>query len=179
MSQGEDSGYDLVTAKMTRRKALSTIGKAGIGIIGVAIAGGTVYYALYTAPTATQPKAGGTLTKRIFVNPSTFNPAISGAINDHEVLSQVFNGLVALDLDLKTVKPSLAESWEISPDGLTNTFHLVKNAKWHDGKPFTSADVKFSIEQVISKLHPTGRAVFANLDVVDTPDDYPAIIRMK
>lgn len=70
------------------------------------------------------------------------------------------------------MQPDLAESWEISKDGLRYTFHPVKNATWHDGVLFTSADVKFSIEQVLIKYHPWWKSVFQNLDTVETPDPF-------
>src|SRR6185436_7849529 len=48
-------------------------------------------------------------------------------------------------------------------DGLTWTFKLQRNVKFHDGKPFTSADVKFSVEKIVRPLHSRGRANFRDL----------------
>jgi peptide/nickel transport system substrate-binding protein len=76
-------------------------------------------------------------------------------------------------------KPELAESWEISSDGLTYTFHLVRNATWHDGVKFTSADVKFSFEEIIYKYHPSGKVFLKQLDHIETPDDYTVVFKMK
>ena len=59
----------------------------------------------------------------------------------------VFDTLVALDLSdktLQTLKPRMAESWEISPDATTFTFHLRKDIKWQDGTPFTAKDVVYT-----------------------------------
>jgi peptide/nickel transport system substrate-binding protein len=75
--------------------------------------------------------------------------------------------------------PDLAQKWRISPDGKTYTFYLVKNAVWHDGQPFTSADVKFSIEEVLLKHHPAGKLLFGAIDRVETPDPYTAILELK
>ena len=51
--------------------------------------------------------------------------------------------------------------------------------KWHDGKDFTSADVKYTLEEVIKKYHPRGRHAAATLDTVDTPDAHTAILRFN
>jgi peptide/nickel transport system substrate-binding protein len=56
----------------------------------------------------------------------------------------------AISYDAKIIKPELAESWEISADGLTYTFHLRKDATFHDGTPITSKDVKWSFERAVA-----------------------------
>lgn len=79
-----------------------------------------------------------------FLNPILATDSASGDIN-----SLVFNGLVKYDKDIKLVG-DLAESWEISKNGLIITFHLRKGVKWHDGKDFTSADVKWTYQCLIN-----------------------------
>ncbi len=81
---------------------------------------------------AEQPRRGGTIVVPVNADLTTLNPAVTIDINVHRVMWEVFEGLVEVDRDLNPL-PSLAESWEISPDGLTVTFHLAKNVKWHDG----------------------------------------------
>ena len=61
------------------------------------------------------------------------------------VAGNIYEGLLRYSPKLDPL-PGLAESWTISEDGKVYTFKLVKGATWHDGKPFTSADVLFSIE---------------------------------
>ena len=75
------------------------------------------------------------------------------------------------------LKPLLARSWTGSDDGLSVTFKLREGVSWHDGKPFTSADVAFSAIEVWKKLQNLGRSVFKNLESVDTPDAQTAIFR--
>jgi len=84
-----------------------------------------------------QPKYGGTFIVALVTEPTFLNPAITMSSWPHYVGCQVYSALVAYDQNMNPV-PELAESWEISSDGLTYKFNLVKNAKWHDGKPFTS-----------------------------------------
>jgi peptide/nickel transport system substrate-binding protein len=72
----------------------------------------------------------------------------------------LFDSLVELDQGLN-VRPLLAESWEVSPDGLTYTFRLRKGVKWHDGVPFTARDVAFTFYAVLNpKVTTPHRAYF-------------------
>ena len=89
--------------------------------------------------------------------------------------SKIFASLVHLDPNWQP-QPYLAESWEVSEDGLTVTLHLVDGATFHDGVPITSADVKFSIE-AIQANHPfTG--MWAPLESIDTPDDLTVVLNL-
>src|SRR5262249_942251 len=83
----------------------------------------------------------------------------------------VFEGLVGVDARLEPV-PVLAEKWERSADGKTLTFHLRKGVLWHDGKPFSSADVVFTVE-AIRKPGNAGlwRGYLASVDKIEAPDD--------
>lgn len=91
--------------------------------------------------------------------------------------TQVFAGLVELDNQFKP-QPYLAESWDIAPDGLAYTFHLRKNARFHDGKPITSEDVAFSVDTVRAN-HPFGRSMFGAVEKVETPDPLTARFVLK
>ena len=75
---------------------------------------------------------------------------INPAIDEHgEINLLIFNGLTSHD-DKGQVVPALAESWDYDDGTNTYTFHLRKNVKWHDGKPFTAKDVKFTIEAIMN-----------------------------
>src|SRR5690606_7852047 len=91
---------------------------------------------------------------------------------------KIYDGLVSYDFDFNP-KPQLATSWEISSDGLTYTFHLRQGVKWHDGKPFTSADVAFSLTEIWKPLTSRGKVLYADLEGVDTPDDHTVIFRFS
>ncbi|MCX6006417.1 MAG: ABC transporter substrate-binding protein, partial [Chloroflexi bacterium] len=78
--------------------------------------------------------------------PLTLDPAISSEMSSHIYVMQIFSGLVKFDAQLKPV-PDIAESWDISADGKTYTFYLRKEAKFHDGRPVTSTDIKYSLER--------------------------------
>ena len=122
------------------------------------------------AKTAAAPATGGTLAVAIDSDPGQLNPAITTSGGTHTASELVFNGLVELTPMLEPV-PELAESWEVLEDGALYRFDLRDGVTWHDGKPFTSADVKFTFEEMLLKLHSRTKAsVGAALESIETPD---------
>jgi peptide/nickel transport system substrate-binding protein len=101
----------------------------------------------------------------------------TSATNVLKVSPKVVEGL--LDYDFKfQPKPSLATSWEVSDDSRKYIFHLRHGVKWHDGKPFTSADVAYSI-QTLRQVHPRAKTTFANVTDIATPDPYTVVITLS
>ncbi len=96
-------------------------------------------------PVAATPRPGGTL-RIAGSEPVTLDPALVEDIYSAEYVTKIFSGLVTLDENLE-VAPDLAEGWEVSGDGTVYTFHLRKNARFHNGKPVTARDVKYSLER--------------------------------
>lgn len=86
-------------------------------------------------------------------------------------------GLVDYDSNGEIV-PRLAESWN-TDDMKKWVFHLVKNATWNDGVPFTSKDVKFTIEYTRDKKILYGSTTYSEIDSVETPDDHTVILNLK
>ena len=85
---------------------------------------------------------------------STLLPPLASDAASHAVAGLIYNGLVKYDGDL-TLRGDLAESWEVSPDGLTITFKLRRGVKWQDGAPFTAQDVLFTYQTMIDPKTPT------------------------
>lgn len=106
-----------------------------------------------SAQTPQTPKYGGTAIVPNAADPATLNIATTTSAPDHVVADNIYEPLAQYD-KYQNIRPMLAQSWAVSPDGLSWTFNLLRNATWQDGFPFTSADVKFSFEQVLSKYHP-------------------------
>jgi len=132
-----------------------------------------------SAPAAGTPKRGGTAVVVMNADPGPLNPAITTAGGTHTVTDQIFNGLVGLDDNLNPV-PELAASWQISADGKMYTFKLQPNVLWHDGQPFSSADVKFTFEQGLLKFHARTKAALESvLDGIDAPDAGTVVFRFK
>ena len=94
-------------------------------------------------------KQGGALTSATISEPLTFNLAIANDASSSGVLGYLFEGLTETSWLTDEVEPLLAESWERSEDGLTWTFHLRNDVKWHDGEPFTAHDVDFTFNRII------------------------------
>lgn len=125
-----------------------------------------------------QPIRGGTLVVAIGGDPPTLNPHLSTLPWVWMTGLQVYNSLVRLDSDMRP-GPELAESWTVSPDSKTYTFRLRKGVRWHDGRLFTSGDVKFTFEQVASKVNVNGRLILGELEEVATPDLFTAVFKFK
>ena len=94
-------------------------------------------------------KQGGDLTSATISEPLTLNLAIANDASSSGVLGYLFEGLTRTSWLTDEVEPELAESWERSDDGLTWTFHLRKDVRWHDGESFTAHDVDFTFNRII------------------------------
>ena len=102
-----------------------------------------------TSPLAAQtPKRGGTLVVGMSQDLPGLDPHPSTSTITYQVLSLVYQGLVDFDRDLK-IRPVLAESWKVSPNGKEWTFTLRKGVTFHNGRPLTASDVKFSLERIL------------------------------
>jgi len=134
-----------------------------------------------TPPASAQPRYGGTIVWGMGSDPALpgLLGAGSGTFLFQQVAHQIFNTLVASDFVTGEWKPELAESWEISPDGMRLKFNLIRNATWHDGKPFTSADVKYSYENINPVYNGFAAMFKAALNSIETPDAYTVVINMK
>ena len=88
---------------------------------------------------------------RLYVDPPTLDPHLTTDATSAQVIVEVFGGLVTIDKNLDVV-PDLAESWDISDDGRVYTFRIRPDAVFHDGKPVTAEDVRWSLERVTDPL---------------------------
>ena len=128
------------------------------------------------AAAAEEPKRGGTLTFSSRVIAGHFNPTIASGTPTGIPGTQLFAALLRFD-DEWNPHPYLAESWEISDGGLKVTVKLRDNARFHDGKPITSEDVKFSIE-TYQEHHPF-KPMYAPVESIDTPDPLTAVFNLS
>lgn len=115
---------------------------------------------------------GDTIVEGSIGEPSILIPMLAGDSPSHEVAGLVFNGLVKYDTDLSVIG-DLAESWDISKDGLVITFHLRKGVKWADGVEFTADDVMFGYKTIINEKTPTAYSEdFLQVEKADVIDKY-------
>jgi peptide/nickel transport system substrate-binding protein len=130
-------------------------------------------------PVVDEPVRGGTLAVAISADPGHLNPAITTSGATHSASQLLYNGLIDVTPELDPL-PSLAESWDIEDEGATYVFHLRDDVVWHDGEPFTSADVKFSFDEVLTEFHArTAASLGAANPEIETPDDHTVIFRFE
>lgn len=128
------------------------------------------------------PKSGGTLLVGINSDIRSLEPGINRDTNTDSVIHQMFEGLVAYRSDL-TVGPALADSWTVSDDGRTYTFTLREGAKFHNGAPVTSAEVKWSWERLSGQAGWNCRNGFdgtagAKVEAVEAPDPRTVVYKL-
>lgn len=138
----------------------------------------------------------GVLTVCIEGAPETFNPELTSNGTTAYVLGQIYDGLVSVERGGSQIEPALAESWEISDDGKTYTFHLRRDVAWQSNDSFTPTrpmnadDVIFTFDRMMNTDHPyhqvsggtyvTFNAKLAdNIDSVEKIDDHTVAFKLK
>lgn len=118
------------------------------------------------------PAYGDIMVEGSIGDASNLVPLLSTDSTSHGIASMIYNGLVKYDKDLNIVG-DLARSWDISEDGLVITFHLRKGVQWHDGHPFTAADVLFTYQVTVDPGTPTAYSGdFLKVKKAEALDDY-------
>jgi peptide/nickel transport system substrate-binding protein len=105
-------------------------------------------------PAAAQAPARNQVVIMREIDADRYDPHRSTALATGEVMTMLSDTLVTMDYDMRTIRPGLAERWEVSPDGLTYTFHLRRDVTFCDGKPFTARDMAFSLNRWIGRTQP-------------------------
>ncbi len=126
-----------------------------------------------------KPKRGGTFVTVGHQDVSSLSPDDAGPTVWYVLIYNIHEALLKVDENFK-LAPVLAESYQVSPDGKTWTFKLRKGVKWHDGQPFTSADVKYYYDWL---RDPKNAAInqpnFKDVADVATPDDATVIVTLS
>ncbi|MBI2314314.1 MAG: ABC transporter substrate-binding protein [Betaproteobacteria bacterium] len=142
--------------------------------------------AIALAPAAVQaqtPKRGGTLTFAVSAEPPNYDCHANASFAFIHPVRPHYSTLLKFDTPkYPAIKGDLAESWTMSKDGLTYTFKLRKDVKFHDGTPLTSEDVKATYERI---RNPQGGAkslrktTYEDVQSIDTPDAHTVVFRLK
>lgn len=107
------------------------------------------------------------------LHPSDFSTTV-----EHDILSQIYDPLMYMNPDgTHDPEPRIAESYEVSEDGMDYTFHLRSDVTFHDGTALTAADVKFSLEMYMDSEYQG--SMVTGLASVDTPDDYTVVCHLE
>ncbi|RJO75331.1 ABC transporter substrate-binding protein [Nocardia panacis] len=137
---------------------------------------------IQTTQQATPPEdrlnTDATVNVRLTLEPTSLNTfTTAGTALDQLLLDNVYQGLVTLDTEAgDRIVPALATAWEQSPDGLTYTFHLAPNARFHDGSPLTAEDAVWSLRQQLGASKSVKAEGFSSVAEVSAPD--PATVRI-
>src|ERR1700732_2714946 len=119
-----------------------------------------------------------TLVMIIESSPTNLDPRVGLDAQSERIDELLFDDLCTRDEHLN-VQPGLAERWEI-PDPRTYVFHLHQNVKFHDGRPLTARDVKWTFDSLLQgKIRSTKAAAYRLVDRVDAPDDSTVIFHLK
>ncbi len=157
---------ELLRAQTARRR--DVLGLASRGVAGLILG------VVPSMAKAAGSKHGGALNLLVEPEPTVLVTLTNSADPSLLVSAKVTEGLLTYDFDLEP-KPQLATSWSVNADSTELAFELREGVKWHDGQDFTANDVAFSI-LLLKAVHPRGRATFANVAEVLTPDRLTAVI---
>lgn len=128
---------------------------------------------------ASAPVEGGTLIWLAHQEIAGLGPNDLGATMQTIVIMAIHNSLVAYDTDYN-MYPDLAESVEVTPDGLTYTFKLRQGVKFHDDSELKAADVKYTIDYYRDPANAaTIQSAYTGIGSIDTPDDYTVVVNME
>ena len=125
---------------------------------------GAIAAAVFALPAnAEEIKKGGTLTYTFQPEPPALSTVATTAVPVAIASTKIFESLLEYSGPELEPKPGLAESWSVSPDQTSYTFKLRPGVTWQDGTPFTSEDVKFSVERILLPYHARGKTYFGQV----------------
>ena len=133
---------------------------------------------LFSLLSCSQPSDPNTLVMIIESSPTNLDPRVGIDAQSERVDQLIFDDLLEHDEHLN-VAPALADRWEI-PDPLTYVFHIHHDVKFHDGRPLTSRDVKWTFDSLLQgKIRSTKAAVYRFVDHIDAPDSDTVVFHLK
>ena len=195
----ENYWTSLATHQVTRRSVLRGAALGAAGLTGAALIGCGSKKTTETKPASgatgaqaasagPQPKSGGRLARAQAGDPVTFDQHGQSTTYVNLVSSPMFNTLVQFDpkdTDEKStgILPDLADSWQVTPDGLTYTFKMKQGVKFHDGTPFVAADVVASLDRQInppkSLAAPPRQDQLKIIKTMEVPDNFTLKMTMS
>ena len=159
---------NLFSRRITRRGALH--GSVALGLSAVALSGMTIRET-HAADAKTLVVASG-------ADAVTLDPQVSFDGQSPLLWRAVYENLIKYEGDTLNLVPHLAESFEVSPDGLTYTFKIREGVTFSDGEPLNAAAVKLSVDRQIGVEQGIAYAL-ANVDSVETPDDMTVVLKLS
>ena len=154
-------------ARFVRRRLLGILLVGGLAVLAAGLLGVRI------------GDGGGRYVEAVLGPPVRINP-LARHVNDAEgdLAALVFSGLMRIAPDGRPV-PDLAQSWEVTPDALTYTFHLRRGVAWHDGAPVTARDIAFTVARIQSSDFDGAPALAAAWSDVKVLVDDPFTVRIS
>ncbi|HEU5434522.1 MAG TPA: ABC transporter substrate-binding protein [Thermomicrobiales bacterium] len=164
--------------RATRRRLLQ-LGVIGGGLALAGRVGRSPLAASLAAAQDEQPKDGGTITMSLADQDVTsFDPPMPPDNMSIWTMLLFYDQLIRPAPDGKSLEPALAESWDVSEDGKTYTFHL-RDAKFHDGSPVTAEDVAFCLKRASTVEGSPWSFMYTAIDTTEAPDPKTAVVKLK
>jgi len=139
-----------------------------------------VMLALVLLSSFTSNAAEKVLNVGITQDPTNLNPILMQGVYAESLAGNIFDTLISFKENAKQAQPLLAESWEISADGKTYTFHLRHGVKFHNGQAFTAEDVKYTFEVTLDEKNASPNREFLKpIQAIETPDAYTVILKLN
>jgi peptide/nickel transport system substrate-binding protein len=160
-------------ASFSRKQFLVFIGIFAIAIVSMVI----ILEKINSMFLVDVPVSGGTITEGIIGVPTLVNPVIALSDADKDLTSLVYSGLMRKTPDGNFI-PDLAESFEVTPDGINYTFVIKNDAKFQDGKSVTADDVIFTIERIKDPIIKSPRKMKWDGVSVSKKDDYTVVFTL-
>jgi peptide/nickel transport system substrate-binding protein len=167
--------------RLTRREAILRGGALGLSLpamMALQGVGGTLGVSAASRQEG-EPVSGGTLTLGVQADPAELDPHKTSLTAAWHVIEHVYDTLLTTDETLSPI-PALAESWEISDDGITYTFNLRQGVLFHNGREFVADDVRYSYERILDPETASPVAAdLASVASVEVQDDYTVVIALN
>jgi peptide/nickel transport system substrate-binding protein len=159
---------------VTQRLAWQTV----LALLGIILTSIILALSVPEVTTVERPAVGGTYIEGVLGYSEAINPILAPLVVqanavDQDLSALVFNGLTSFD-ETGQISPCLALEWEVSEDGTVYEFKLRQDVTWHDGAPFTSSDVAFTVQAMQDPNYqgaPALGELWRNV-TVELPDDY-------
>lgn len=194
MSREQDLQHQFLEGQITRRQFIKRSLALGVSLSSI---GG--FLAACAQPAAAPPSGGAAQPTQAAAQPTQAAPAveqkliIAGAKDvisldpvqtndaDSQYVYDMIHDTVALLDEDGNVNPQLAESWDVSDDGLTYTYHFRQGVLFHDGGEMTADDVVFTIDRILEDKYPEGRKKekIEMIDSYEKVDDYTVEIKLQ
>lgn len=183
MNDVQRLGNALRRGRLTRREAMLRGGALGLTLPSMMalhqMSGGIGVSAATSQDATPEPVPGGTLKIGLQADPAELDPHKTSLTAAWHVIEHVYENLVTTDETLAPI-PGLAESWDISEDGITYTFNLRQGVLFHNGREFVADDVKYSMERLLDPATASPSIDdLSSVETVDVADDYTAVITLK